>query len=89
MLRWVLSGRSWEEPGEETSHVLTEIIIRGERVDVDKVVALFQSRRVYAAVIGIVAVIFQQFLGLSEGQALEIAGVLAAFILGDSIRRTE
>lgn len=55
----------------------------------DKLSSLFTSRRVGATVIGILVVILKDLLGLDEQTAMTIAGLLGAWVLGDSIKNTQ
>jgi hypothetical protein len=55
---------------------------------IDKLAKLLGSRRFYAAVVGLVVVVLQDTLGLSEDTAMEIAAIVIAWILGDSITKT-
>ena len=54
----------------------------------DKIVALFASRRVYAVVAGILVVVLHEGIGLDETQALEIVTLVGAWVLGDTFRPT-
>ena len=54
-----------------------------------KLAALPVSRRFWAAVMGVVVVYFQDALGMSEVEATTVAGLLASWILGDSISQTQ
>jgi len=56
---------------------------------VDKVQALFTSRRFWIAVGGVVFVAFDGLgLGLTEGQTTNLVIVLGSWVVGDSIRST-
>jgi len=56
---------------------------------VDKVQALFTSRRFWIAVSGVVFVAFDGLgLGLTEGQTTNLVIVLGSWVVGDSIRST-
>ena len=56
---------------------------------VDKVQALFKSRRFWIAVGGVVFVAFDGLgLGLTEGQTTNLVIVLGSWVVGDSIRST-
>lgn len=55
----------------------------------NKIKALFQSRRFYAAVGGVLQVVFQDVLGMTPEQSLVVAGLLATWIVGDSMKKTE
>lgn len=51
---------------------------------------LFESRRFWLAVGGVVTVLAEQFgLPLTEDQVQMIITVIATWILGDSLRKTE
>lgn len=54
----------------------------------DKIYALPQSRRWWAAVLALLSVTFQDGLGLSPEQAQWIVVALSAWIVGDSINKT-
>ena len=54
----------------------------------NKLQSLIRSRRFWAALGGILTVAMQDILGLSETASLEIAGLIAAWIVGDSITKT-
>lgn len=55
----------------------------------DKIQALLKSRRFIAAVSGVLVVVFQDVLSLTEEQAVTIVGVIASWIVGDSLNKTE
>jgi hypothetical protein len=55
---------------------------------IDKLAKLFGSRRFYATIAGLLVVVLQDTLGLSEDTAMEIAAIVIAWILGDSITKT-
>ncbi len=54
-----------------------------------KIRALFASRRFYAAVLGCVAVVLQEALGMEQQTATTLATLIAAWILGDSLKETK
>lgn len=54
----------------------------------DKLLALLVSRRFWAAVTGVLIIFLQDVLGLDEGKAQWIAGILVAWIVGDSLNQT-
>jgi len=54
-----------------------------------KLKSLIRSRRFWMAVLAAVAVAAQEGLGLDENQVLTIGGIVVAWILGDTLRRTE
>ncbi len=53
-----------------------------------KLTSLINSRRFYALVAGILTVIFQDGLGLTDQTTMEVVGLLMAWIVGDSINKT-
>ena len=54
-----------------------------------KLTSLFTSRRFLAAVAGVLAVVLQDTLGISETQSLQVMGMLSAWIVGDSLKNTQ
>ncbi len=54
-----------------------------------KAQALTISRRFYTSLVAVLVVAMQDYLGLDQQQATTIAGVLIAWILGDSVRKTD
>ena len=54
-----------------------------------KLQSLIRSRRFWAAIGGILTVAMQDVIGLSETASLEIVGLIAAWIVGDSIMKTD
>lgn len=54
----------------------------------EKVAALLKSRRFYAAVGGVVAVIASNVLGLDEATVTGVVTVVIGWIIGDSINKT-
>ena len=57
---------------------------------VEKVQALFTSRRFWVAVGGVAFVAFDGLgLGLTEGQTTNLIIVLGSWVVGDSIRKTD
>jgi len=54
----------------------------------DKILALAQSRRFATAVMGVLVVAFQDVLGMTPEQAQTVAGLLMAWIVGDSLNTT-
>ncbi len=54
----------------------------------EKLSALIKSRRFWAAVTGVAVICLEELAGLSNDQALAITGVLMAWIIGDSIKKT-
>ena len=57
----------------------------------DKLVALLKSRRFWAATIGLVAVVSSSLFGyeMDTEQILSVVGIVMAWIVGDSFRKTE
>jgi len=55
----------------------------------DKLRSLSSSRRLWAAVSGVIVVVLQDVIGLTEDQALTVAGIVSAWVVGDALRRTE
>ena len=55
----------------------------------DKARALTISRRFYTSLVAVLVVAMQDYLGLDQQQATTIAGVLMAWIVGDSVRKTD
>lgn len=56
----------------------------------EKIEALFISRRFWAAVAGMVVVVAEEMgLGISPDTVYQIAAILIAWILGDSLHKTE
>jgi len=54
-----------------------------------KIKTLIGSRRFWAGVIGVVVVIMNDALGIPKEQAQNVLWPIVAFILGDSLRKTE
>jgi hypothetical protein len=54
-----------------------------------KVLSLFRSRRFYSALAGIFLVLGREVIGLDDQQAQVMAGLIAAWIVGDSLKKTE
>jgi len=54
-----------------------------------KLQTLVKSRRFWAAVGGVLAVVLQDTIGLDEGTTNSIVALGVAWIVGDSIRVTE
>ena len=54
----------------------------------DKIVALFKSRRFQATVGSVLAVVFQDLLGLTPEQALTLVAVIQTWVVGDALRST-
>jgi hypothetical protein len=53
----------------------------------DKLLALFKSRRFWVAVAGVLALVFEPF-GLDAASTEAVVLVIAAWIVGDSIQKT-
>jgi len=54
----------------------------------DKILAMFQSRRFYMLLLGIVTLVLQDVIGLSEEDARTFVQIIGAWILGDSLTKT-
>lgn len=65
------------------------VTVKSTEIPMDKITALLKSRRFWIAVAGVVAVALHDTLGLDEQQTLELAGIVIAWILGDSLRETK
>lgn len=59
-----------------------------ESETVDKIMSIFESRRFWAAVAGVMVVVLHDTLGLDETSAQAIAALVVSWIVGDSLRRT-
>lgn len=55
----------------------------------DKIPALFKSKRFWLATAGLLAVIFKDTLGIPEEEIQQVVMLIAAWILGDSWRPTD
>ncbi len=55
----------------------------------EKLKALVRSRRFWMAILGAVAVVAHEGFGLDENQVMTIGGIVVAWIIGDTFRRTE
>ncbi len=55
----------------------------------DKIGALFRSRRVWAATAALLAVVLQESLGITEEQALAVVGIVGAWVVSDGLKNTE
>lgn len=53
-----------------------------------KTLGIFQSRRFWAAVGGVLAVVFQDAVGMTPEQAQTVVGIIMAWIVGDSLNKT-
>ena len=54
-----------------------------------KVTSLFRSRRFYAAVLGVAITACGKSVGIGPAGGRQIAALLIAWIVGDSIKKTE
>ena len=54
-----------------------------------KIATMIGSRRFWKEVSGVLVIVFQEKLCLTPLEASSIAGMLMAWILGDSYRKTE
>lgn len=54
----------------------------------NKIIALLQSRRFWAAIIGVLAIAFHDVLGLSEEQVQQVGIIVTGWIIGDSVNKT-
>ncbi len=55
----------------------------------DKLLGVLQSRRFWAAVGGVMVVIFQDAIGFDEQTANGVVATIIAWIVGDSLTKTE
>jgi len=55
----------------------------------EKIQALVQSRRFWAGLLGAVLVYVGPQIGISEEQTMWIAGIISAWIVGDSLSKTK
>ena len=55
----------------------------------DKIRSLFSSRRFLAALAAVTVVILRDHIGLTEEMAMQITGIVMAWILGDAYRETK
>ena len=55
----------------------------------EKYTAALKSRRLQAVIAGILVVLLQDGLGLSEQTTLEIVALIVAWVVGDSITKTQ
>lgn len=53
-----------------------------------KIKALFQSRRFWLSLTAVIAIVFNEAFGIPESQVMEIATIVIAWVIGDSIRAT-
>lgn len=54
----------------------------------NKILALFKSRRAWATVAGVLIVLLHQGLGVDEATATKIVALIGAWVIGDSIHTT-
>ena len=54
-----------------------------------KVKSLWDSRRFWVAVAAVGAVVFQDKLGIDPEEVMKVIGIGVAWIVGDSVRKTE
>jgi hypothetical protein len=54
-----------------------------------KIGALFQSRRFWGAIVAAMLNVVGPTIGLSEDQTLSITALVVAWIVGDSLNKTE
>lgn len=54
-----------------------------------KLTALFQSRRFWGAIVAAMLNVIGPTIGLSEDQTLSITALVVAWIVGDSLTKTE
>lgn len=54
-----------------------------------KAVSLISSRRFLLALAGVAAVAFNETLGISEEQVMQVSGIVISWIIGDSVRKTQ
>ena len=54
----------------------------------NKFTALFKSRRFWASVGSVLAVVMQETIGVTIEQSLVIVGVFQSWVIGDSIKKT-
>ena len=55
----------------------------------NKIKSLFQSRRFYAGLAGVVVAFVGEQIGLNEETVTYVVGIIAAWIIGDSLTKTE
>jgi hypothetical protein len=53
-----------------------------------KLAALIRSRRFLLAVAGVAAIAMDDVLGISQEETLQVAAIVIAWIIGDSVRKT-
>lgn len=61
----------------------------GRLTIISKLPSLINSRRFQAVTFGILLVIFQEGLGLDEATATKIVALISAWVVGDSLNKTE
>lgn len=55
----------------------------------DKINTMFKSRRFWVAVSGVIVIVAQDLIGLSQAQSEPIIAILIAWIIGDSLEKTK
>jgi len=55
----------------------------------NKLKSLFQSRRFWAAIVAAVLNVIGPTVGLNEDQTLSITALVVAWVVGDSLNKTE
>ena len=55
----------------------------------EKIKAAFNSRRFLLALAGVLAVLLNEQIGLSQEVSTQLAAIIIAWIVGDSLRKTE
>jgi len=55
----------------------------------EKIQSLMESRRFWASVGSVAAVVLQDHFGLSQEQAFVVVGILQSWVIGDSMKKTE
>jgi len=55
----------------------------------DKLASLIRSRRFWLTVGGVLAVVFQDVLNIPEEEVMQVVGLLIAWVVGDSLRKTQ
>ena len=53
-----------------------------------KLSTLLQSRRFWAAIVGVLAIAANDTIGISEDEARQVGNIVIAWILGDAVRTT-
>jgi len=55
----------------------------------DKLTSLVKSRRFWISVAGVAAVVLNETFGISDQEVFEVAGIVIAWVIGDSLRKTQ